>query len=97
MMLTFPTRNLFIEGPDCSGKTTLIKSIHSLTNYRWHIHDRSQISRAIFAKMYSRSIPYLESDLHMEICDLNNRFIFVLPDFSIVRERFDKRGSQITQ
>ena len=79
-MLTFPTQNLFIEGPDCSGKTTLVKAIHKRTGYRWHIHDRSQISRSIFANMYHRNIQNIKSDLDLEISNLNNRFVFLLPD-----------------
>ncbi len=94
-MLTFPTKNLFVEGPDCSGKTTLVKNIHELTGYRWHIHDRSQVSRSIFAKMYDRNLPSLPSDLHFEVSDLNNRFVFMLPEFSIIRERFALRGDEI--
>ena len=95
MMLMFPTQNLFIEGPDCAGKTTLIKNIHSLTGYKWHIHDRSQVSRKIFREMYSRSLPSLDDDFHNEVFNLNNRFICLLPDFEIIKERFENRGDDI--
>ncbi len=95
MMLTFPTRNLFIEGPDCSGKTTLVSNIHKLTGYKWHIHDRSQVSRRIFQRMYDRNLPYLRDDFHNEMFNLNNRFVFLLPPFQIIRERFEKRGDDI--
>jgi len=91
----FPTENLFIEGPDCSGKTTLIRKIHELTNYKWHIHDRSQISRNIFARMYERNLRFSKEDLHMEISNLNNRFIFMLPSFSVIEKRFLSRGDEI--
>tara|TARA_Y100000034_G_C6893431_1_gene411456 strand:+ start:69 stop:974 length:906 start_codon:yes stop_codon:yes gene_type:complete len=94
-MLKFPTKNLFIEGPDCSGKTTLVRNIHELTNYKWHIHDRSQVSRDLFARMYSRNLEFLKHDLHAEISDLNNRFIFMLPDFSVIKQRFEARGDEI--
>tara|TARA_Y100000310_G_C20639798_1_gene793267 strand:+ start:869 stop:1774 length:906 start_codon:yes stop_codon:yes gene_type:complete len=94
-MLTFPTQNLFIEGSDCAGKTTLIKKIHNMTGYRWHIHDRSQISRKIFAGIYERSLDNLESDLHLEISNLNNRFVFLYPDFETIKSRFLKRGDEI--
>jgi len=94
-MLTFPIKNLFIEGPDCSGKTTLVRRIHKETGYRWHIHDRSQISRKIFAEMYNRGLPYLESDMQLEMSDLNNRFVLLLPDPEVIQERFDKRGDEI--
>jgi len=95
MMLIFPTKNLFIEGPDCSGKTTLVSNIHKLTRYKWHIHDRSQVSRKIFQKMYDRNLPYLCDDFHTELFNLNNRFIFLLPPFKIISERFDERGDDI--
>ena len=86
MMLMFPTQNLFIEGPDCSGKTTLVKNIHEFTGYKWHIHDRSQISRKIFCEMYSRTLDNLEDDFHNEIFNLNNRFICLLPDFEVIKK-----------
>lgn len=91
----FPTQNLFIEGPDCSGKTTLVKNIHEFTGYKWHIHDRSQISRKIFCEMYSRTLDNLEDDLHNEIFNLNNRFICLLPDFKVIKKRFESRGDDI--
>ena len=94
-MLTFPIQNLFIEGPDCSGKTTLVKAIHKSTGYRWHIHDRSQISRSIFANMYHRNIQNIQSDLDLEISNLNNRFVFLLPDPDVIIKRFESRGDEI--
>jgi len=94
-MLTFPIKSLFIEGPDCSGKTTLIRNIHSLTSYRWHIFDRSQISRRIFCKFYGRNIDNLDFDLHEELSNLNNRFVILLPEFDVIAERFNARGDDI--
>ena len=94
-MLTFPTTSIFIEGADCTGKTTLIKNIHTDSEYRWHIQDRSQISRMVFSKMYDRNIKNIALDLHSEISNLNNRFIFLVPEYDIVRDRFFKRGDEI--
>jgi|6_EtaG_2_1085325.scaffolds.fasta_scaffold06676_2 hypothetical protein len=91
-MLKFPTRALFIEGPDCSGKTTLVKKIHRISNYEWHIQDRSQISRKIFSDLYHRDIDNIDSDLHVEISNLNNRFILLLPEIGVVNKRFLERG-----
>ena len=93
-MLVFPVKNLFIEGPDCSGKTTLIKKIHKLTDFRWHIADRSQISRKIFAEIYDRSLTYADH-LHLEMCDLNNQYIILLPDWNVIKERFKERGDEL--
>ena len=94
-MLRFPTKNLFIEGPDCSGKTTLVKKIHEITEYKWHVHDRSQISRKIFKEMYGRNLPFSDSDLSMEVSDLNNRYILLVPDPDLILERFKERGDEI--
>jgi hypothetical protein len=93
-MITFPIKNLFIEGPDCSGKTTLIRNIHNQTGYRWHIFDRSQISRSIFCKLYGREIDNISLDLHDEMSNLNNRFIILLPKFDVIAERFRVRGDE---
>jgi hypothetical protein len=91
-VITFPIRNLFIEGPDCSGKTTLVRDIHNSTDFRLHIHDRSQISRKIFSDLYNRDLDFIDDDLHAELSNLNNRFIFLLPPFNIIRERYIQRG-----
>ena len=85
-------KNLFIEGPDCSGKTTLVESIHKSTNYRYHIMDRSQISRSIFAKMYNRDIPNIRQDFLDEILDLNNLYIFLIPSWPVIEKRYLERG-----
>jgi len=94
-MIKLPAHNIFVEGPDCSGKTTLIKNVHDSTGYRWHLMDRSQISRRIFAKMYNRDLPGIRSDYKREIFDLNNVFIILVPEWKIIQERFSKRGDEI--
>ena len=94
-MISFPTKVLFVEGPDCSGKTTLIRDIHNSSGYKWHIFDRSQISRMIFCKLYGRNIDNIEHDLHEELSNLNNRFIILLPKFDVITERFNRRGDDI--
>jgi len=92
-MLSLPIRNLFIEGPDCSGKTTLVRSIHQESNYRWHVFDRSQISRHIFSKLYERKNNLF--DLHLELANLNNVYIILLPELSVIEKRFADRGDEI--
>tara|TARA_R110001583_G_scaffold31043_2_gene106525 strand:+ start:10491 stop:11396 length:906 start_codon:yes stop_codon:yes gene_type:complete len=94
-MITFPASTVFIEGPDCSGKTSLINQIHRDTGYRWHIMDRSQISRKIFNSFYGREISNIDDSLHFEISNLNNLYFILLPDFSVIRGRFEKRGDEI--
>ena len=87
-------KNLFVEGPDCAGKTTLIEAIHKKTNYRYHIQDRSQISRHMFASLYERDIPNLEDDLRSELLNLNNVYIILLPPWTEILERFKQRGDE---
>jgi hypothetical protein len=94
-MLTFPTNTLFIEGPDCSGKTSLIREIHGKTSYSWHLMDRSQLSRSLFAEMYSRNLNHINDDLHSEIYNLNNRYVILNFPFEVIEERFKKRGDEI--
>jgi hypothetical protein len=94
-MITLPTHNVFIEGPDCSGKTTLIKDVHSATKYNWHLMDRSQVSRNIFSKMYNRNIPEISFDYRREVYNLNNVFVMMIPPWGIIKERFRKRGDDL--
>lgn len=94
-MIYFPIRNVFIEGPDCSGKTTLINNIHKETHYKWHLFDRSQISRGIFASMYERRLPFASLHEREEINDLNNLYIFLVPPWMTIKTRFLTRGDDI--
>jgi hypothetical protein len=91
----FPTQNLFIEGPDLSGKTSLISEVHNQTSYKWHIFDRSQISRHIFCDLYERNYPHQELDLINDLCNLNNRFFFLLPEKKKILKRYSIRGDEI--
>ena len=94
-MLTFPVQNLFIDGPDCAGKSTLIKKIHDISRYRWHITDRSQISRSVFNSLYKRDIPNISFDFYREVSNINNRFVLLIPDISVIKSRYDSRGDDI--
>ena len=94
-MLELATHNVFVEGPDCSGKTTLIKNVHDLTGYQWHLMDRSQISRRIFAKMYGRSLHDIDYNFKREVFNLNNIFTLLMPEWEVVEQRFEERGDEI--
>ena len=85
-------RNLFIEGSDCSGKTTLIEEIHKKTRYRYHIMDRSQLSRSVFNDLYDRDIDIAMNDFERELHDLNNFYVLLIPPWAVVESRFDRRG-----
>ena len=94
-VITFPIDTIFVEGPDLSGKTTLIKKIHQNTEYRWHMIDRSKLSRAIFSSFYNRDHEFSRQAFLREISNLNNRYIFLLPHLSILQSRLRVRGDEI--
>lgn len=85
-------RNIFIEGPDCSGKTTLIENIHKSTNYRYHLMDRSRMSQAIFSKLYERNLPDSDLLFEQELNNLSNLYIVLLPRKRVILNRFYERG-----
>ncbi|MAG27592.1 hypothetical protein CMI47_18825 [Candidatus Pacearchaeota archaeon] len=94
-MLLFPARTVFVEGPDCSGKTSLIREVHKKTGYRWHLMDRSQLSRKIFSEMYGRSIEHIDDHLHNELFNLNNKYVIIDLPFKTIKSRFEKRGDDL--
>jgi len=90
-----PINYIFIEGPDCAGKTTLYELIHKESSYQWNIQDRSALSMLIHAKYYGRSTFKHIEQLKRELYNLNNQMIICLPDWNIIADRFNKRGDPI--
>lgn len=94
-MIKNPINSITIEGPDLSGKTTLYNRLHKLTNYRWNIQDRSNLSMIIHAKQYGRDEFYYVENLKKDLYCLNNHMIILLPDWHVIARRFEKRGDEI--
>ena len=90
-----PIDYIFIEGPDCSGKTTLYEMIHKASDYRWNIQDRSALSMLIHAKYYGRNTFNQVEQLKRELYNLNNQIIICLPDWETIVKRFMRRGDAI--
>lgn len=92
-----PTRYLIVEGPDLSGKTTLIKEIHKQTNFHHNIHDRSCLSMMIYDQMRNgkNDNQYYSMKFEEELNDLNNKFVIIRPAWETLAERFKKRGDDI--
>ena len=86
-MVRFPTFYLNLEGPDRSGKTTMQSQLHSATDYRWNIHDRSGISMLVFSDMYNRDSFHNVENVKRELFNLNNRFLFLIPDWDEIAQR----------
>ena len=95
MSYATPINYIFIEGPDCSGKTTLYEMIHKQSGYQWNIQDRSALSMLVHAKYYGRDTFNHVEQLKRELYNLNNQLIICLPEFEVIAERFAKRGDPI--
>jgi hypothetical protein len=94
MTCKFPTNHVVICGPDCSGKSTLYKNIHKISNFRWNIHDRSFLSMICYAEQYGRDSKEHRLGLLREVCDQNNRIIVLLPPLGTVLQRYRQRGDE---
>jgi len=95
MSYNTPNNYIFIEGPDCSGKTTLYEMIHKQSGYQWNIQDRSALSMLVHARYYGRDTFNHVEQLKKELYNINNQLIVCLPEWKIIVERFQKRGDPI--
>lgn len=94
-MSIFPSNYIVLEGPDLSGKTTFYSALHKETEYKWNIHDRSFISMIIHADQYNRDTKVHVHNFQMELMNLNNRFIMMMPSFEDIVLRYSMRGDEI--
>ena len=94
-MNIFPTNYVVLEGPDLSGKSTFYNALHKETEYKWNIHDRSFISMIIHADQYNRDTKLHVHNFQMELMNLNNRFIIMMPNFEDIVLRYSIRGDEI--
>tara|TARA_B100000131_G_C18124503_1_gene614219 strand:+ start:3597 stop:4487 length:891 start_codon:yes stop_codon:yes gene_type:complete len=89
-------KNVTLEGPDLSGKTTLMSHIHKETNNKYNIIDRSTMSAMVYSTYYDRpNVKLLERQLRNELNDLNNRTIILMPDIDELGRRYNDRGDEI--
>ena len=89
-------KNVTLEGPDLSGKTTLMSHIHKETNNKYNIIDRSTMSAMVYSTYYDRpNVKLLERQLRNELNDLNNRTIILMPDIDVLGNRYNDRGDEI--
>ena len=89
-------QNIIIEGPDCSGKSTLFNEIHKRTGYVYNIQDRSCMSMIVYSKMYNRNIESIWFDkLINELKRLDILYITLIPSEGVILERFKCRGDEV--
>ena len=87
--------NINIEGPDCSGKTTLYNSLHKKTNFKYNIQDRSCMSMFVYSKMYEREDSSLWFDKILDdLKRLDTLYILLLPAEKTILNRLEKRGDE---
>jgi len=87
--------NVNIEGPDCSGKTTLYNSLHKKTNFKYNIQDRSCMSMFVYAKMYEREDASLWFNKILDdLKRLDTLYILLLPTEKTILDRLEKRGDE---
>lgn len=87
--------NINIEGPDCSGKTTMFNRLHKETNFKYNIQDRSTMSMYVYACLYDR--PDRDVWFNRIVDDLkrlDTLYVVLLPHEDIILERLDQRGDE---
>ena len=85
-----------IEGPDLSGKTSLYRDLHKMSNFRWNIQDRAEVSMLAFSNFYKRGDAQRWKDsLSDRLKDMNHRYILMLPSRELLTSRYYDRGDEI--
>ena len=85
-----------IEGPDLSGKTSLYRDLHKMSNFRWNIQDRAEVSMLTFSKFYERGDAQRWKDsLSDRLRDMNHRYVLMLPSRDLLTSRYYDRGDEI--
>jgi len=87
--------NISIEGPDCSGKTTMFNRLHQETNFKYNIQDRSTMSMYVYACLYNRS----DRDMWFnriinDLSQLDTLYVVLLPHEDVILERLAQRGDE---
>ena len=85
--------NICLEGPDCSGKTTMFNKLHELTSFKYNIQDRSCLSMFAYSIMYDREDKdFWKEKLHSELKRLETLYVVMIPSEEVLIKRINKRG-----
>lgn len=88
-------QNICLEGPDCSGKTTMFNKLHELTSFKYNIQDRSCLSMLVYSIMYNRQDQeFWKNKLHEDIKRLETLYVVMIPSEDILIKRLIKRGDK---
>lgn len=83
------------EGPDCSGKSTLIGNLYKSSNFRWNFLDRFFLSTICYARQFGRDQDAARERLKRDLTNLNNKIVVVLPSVETLKARIASRGDDI--
>lgn len=87
--------NINIEGPDCSGKTTLYNKLHKATNFKYNIQDRSCMSMFVYSKLYDREDSSVWFDKILDdLKRLDTLYVILLPSEECILNRLKIRGDE---
>lgn len=88
--------NINIEGPDCSGKTTLYNKLHKKSLYKYNIHDRDTLSMYVHSVFYKRSdADFWYEKMIEEIKKLNSLYVIIVPSQQVLIKRIETRGDEL--
>ena len=87
------------EGCSCSGKSTMMSKVNKESDYKWCLVDRGNISGVIENKRRGRdNWKNREGMLKRSLREgMGVVYIIVDTDFSIIKDRFEKRGDEIVE
>lgn len=93
-MTKLPIKYVILEGPDCSGKSSLYSTLNKATQFKRNIKDRSFLSTLCYARLYDRNdvVEDLRDRLYEELCDINNYLIVLFPSVETLSQRLSSRG-----
>tara|TARA_B100001989_G_C24542263_1_gene468352 strand:- start:1358 stop:2251 length:894 start_codon:yes stop_codon:yes gene_type:complete len=87
--------NIYLEGPDCSGKTTMFNKLHKLTDFKYNIQDRSCMSMFVYSKIYSRpNTSFWFDKIYDDLKRLDTLYVVLLPSEESIVKRIEKRGDE---
>lgn len=85
--------NISLEGPDCSGKTTLFNRFHRFTNFSYNVQDRSCMSMYVYSVLYGRESSSLWFEkIYEDLKRLDTLYVILLPEEDVLIERLLMRG-----
>jgi len=90
---------VIIEGPTCSGKSWLMKKVNEMTNHKWCLVDRGNISGVIENMRRGRSNWKSREGMLKRNLRGGQGTVYVIvdTDLNTARERYQKRGDNHIQ